>query len=63
MIAEVAAMVRPLIARDNEWQRRLLAPEFLVTAEVLHAGVTPSAERATFTLESSSGRRDVQRRR
>jgi hypothetical protein len=60
-IAEVAAMVRPLIARDNEWQRRLLAPEFLVTAEVLHGlGVTPSAERATFTLESSSGRREVQ---
>ena len=60
-IAEVVALVRPLIARDNEWQRRLMLPEFVVTAEVLHGlGVTSSAERATFTLESSSGRRDVQ---
>jgi len=58
-IAEIVAKVRPLIARDNEWQRRRMLPEFVVTAEVLHGlGVTPSAERATFTLESSSGRRD-----
>ena len=59
-IDEIAAQVRPLIARDNEWQRRLMLTEYVVTAEVLHGlGVTRGADGATFTLESASGRRDV----
>jgi hypothetical protein len=62
-IEAVAAKIRPLIARDNEWQRRMLLPEFVVTAEVLHGlGITPSADQATFTLQTAAGRRDVQLR-
>jgi hypothetical protein len=59
-IETVADRVRPLIARDNDWQRRMLLPEFIVTAEVLHGlGITANADSATFTLEAGGVRRNV----
>jgi hypothetical protein len=60
-VDDVLAAIEPLQTRDNDWSRKNLAPMFLASAEVLHGlGVTPTAERATFTFESRAGvRRDV----
>ncbi len=59
-IDEVVARVRPLITRDNEWSFRERVPYYLVCAEVLRGLGIVTEERVTFTLESASGRRDVE---
>jgi Peptidase family S41 len=60
-LAEVEALVRPLVPGDNGWSRMNLMPGYLMTAEVLHGlRVVPAVGPATFTLESRAGeRRDV----
>jgi Peptidase family S41 len=60
-LAELEALVRPLVPGDNAWSRLNLLPGYLVTAEVLHGlRVLPAVGPATFTLELRSGeRRDV----
>ena len=59
-IDEVVARVRPLITRDNEWSFRERVPYYLACAEVLRGLGIASRERVTFTLQSASGRRDVE---
>ncbi len=59
-IDEVVARVRPLITRDNEWSFRERIPYYLVCAEVLRGLGITNSERVTFTLQSASGRRDVE---
>ena len=59
-IDEVVARVRPLITRDNEWSFRERVPYYVVCAEVLRGLGIADGERATFTLESGTGRRDVE---
>jgi hypothetical protein len=60
-IADVRDTLRPLIFGDNDWTRRMHLPAYVVAAELLHGlGITRRAERATFTLETSVGRRDVE---
>jgi len=59
-IAEVVGRVRPLITRDNEWSFRERIPYYLVCAEVLRGLGIAKGERVTFTLQSASGRRDVE---
>jgi Peptidase family S41 len=55
-IADVVAKVRPLSNRDNELSLISRLPYYLLTAEVLHGlGITPTADSATFTLESHEG--------
>jgi len=60
-VDEVAALVRPLVPRDNEWSRRARLPSFIAVAEVLHGlGVTSDARSASFELELPGGaRREV----
>jgi hypothetical protein len=57
-IADVLARVKPLVPHDNEWNRRGLAPHFLLTAEVLAGlGLAGDAESARFTLQRPDGQR------
>jgi hypothetical protein len=57
-VDEVAALVRPLVTRDNESSLRLRLPEFMITGEVLHGlGIAPTAARAQLTLERPTGER------
>ena len=61
-VEEAAAVVAPVVHRDNDRQLREKLADFLVLPEVLHAsGVTRSVERATFDLELGDGsRREVE---
>ena len=44
-VDEVAALVRPLVTRDNESSLILRLPEFMITGEILHGlGIAPSAD-------------------
>ncbi len=51
-VDEVAALVRPLVTRDNESSLILRLPEFMITGEVLHGlGIAPDAARVQLTVE------------
>ncbi len=55
-IAEVEARLRPLVTRDNESSLAFGLPFYLVSAEALRGlGLTPSLERAAFTVVTGSG--------
>lgn len=55
---EVAALVRPLVTRDNESSLILRLPEFMITGEILHGlGIAPSADKVRLTLERANGER------
>jgi hypothetical protein len=57
-VEEVAALVRPLVTRDNESSLILRLPEFMIAGEVLHGlGLAPTAEEVRLTLERSGGER------
>ena len=57
---EALARVRPLISRDNEMGVRAWTPVLLTMPEVLHAiGLSADPTRATFLLETTTGRREV----
>jgi hypothetical protein len=47
-LSRVLELVRPLVPRDNEWSRRWLLPEYLVTAEVLVGVGLANVAGATF---------------
>ena len=49
-VARVLELVRPLIPRDNESGRRLLLPEYLVTAEVLRGLGIVKGDAATYSF-------------
>ena len=49
-IAEVVALVRPLVPRDNESSRRWLIPEYVTTAEVLRGLGVVEGETARFAF-------------
>jgi Peptidase family S41 len=63
-VEEVLGLVEPVMTRDNQMTLRANAQLPLATAEVLHGlGVTPTADRATFTFVLRNGRRtDVELR-
>jgi hypothetical protein len=55
-IEEVCTRIDGVISHENESQLKMLEPDFLVTAEVLHAlGVIPNPENACFVFENSEG--------
>ena len=55
---EVAALVRPLVTRDNEWSLLLRLPEFMITGEILHGlGIAPTADELKITVERPDGSR------
>ena len=55
---DVAALVRPLVTRDNDWSLLLRLPEFMITGEVLHGlGIAPTADEVRITVERSDGSR------
>ena len=57
-VDEVAALVRPLVTRDNESSLMLRLPEFMITGEVLHGlGLAPTADEVRLTVERASGER------
>jgi hypothetical protein len=57
-VEEVLRLLEPLQTRDNAMTVKATAPYLLVAAEVLHGlGLTPTADRATFTFALRSGRR------
>ena len=57
-IAEVLRLVDPLVTYDNPLSLASHRSPYLVSAEILHGvGVTPTAERATFSVEDASGTR------
>ena len=57
-VDEVAALVRPLVTRDNESSLILRLPEFMITGEVLHGlGIAPSANEVRLTVERPGGER------
>ncbi len=57
-VDEVAALVRPVVTRDNESSLILRLPEFMITGEVLHGlGLAPSADEVRLTFERSDGAR------
>lgn len=59
-VEEVAALVRPLVSRDNESSLALRLPEFMITAEVLHGlGITRDAQSAQFTFERGGEQLDA----
>jgi len=59
-LEEALARVRPLISRDNEMGVRAWTPVLLTMPEVLHAiGLSADPTRATFLLETTTGRREV----
>jgi len=58
--AEALARLAPYASADNEWSRRLLAPQLLGMAEPLMAvGLADANGRAAFTLDSGDGPREV----
>ena len=57
-VDEVAALVRPLVTRDNESSLILRLPELMVTGEILHGlGIAPSANEVRLTVERPGGER------
>ncbi len=57
-VDDVAALVRPLVTRDNESSLILRLPEFMITGEILHGlGIAASAVRGRLTLERANGER------
>ena len=57
-VDEVAALVRPLVTRDNESSLILRLPEFMITGEILHGlGLSPSADTVRLTVERAAGER------
>ena len=57
-VDEVAALVRPLVTRDNESSLILRLPEFMITGEVLHGlGIAPDAAGVRFTVKRANGER------
>ena len=55
-VAEVAALVRPLVTRDNESSLLLRLPEFMITGEILHGlGLSPGADAVRLTVERAGG--------
>ena len=57
-VEEVAALVRPLVTRDNESSLILRLPEFMITGEILHGlGLSPSADTVRLTVERMGGER------
>ncbi len=57
-VDEVAALVRPLVTRDNESSLILRLPEFMITGEILHGlGLSPSADTVRLTVERKGGER------
>ena len=57
-VDEVAALVRPLVTRDNESSLILRLPEFMLTGEILHGlGIASSAAEVGLTLERANGER------
>jgi peptidase S41-like protein len=57
-VERVLELVAPLTPSDNQWNRRGLAPHFLLTAEVLDGlGVVEGPGPATFTFERPGGER------
>jgi hypothetical protein len=57
---QAIARVGPLISRDNNMGIRAWAPVLLTMPEVLHAvGLTSDPTRATLSLETARGRREV----
>jgi hypothetical protein len=57
-VDEVAALVRPLVTRDNESSLILRLPEFMITGEVLHGlGIAATAEEVRLTVERGTGER------
>ncbi|HJU48196.1 MAG TPA: hypothetical protein VJ689_08690 [Gaiellaceae bacterium] len=50
-VARVVAAVRPLVPHDNEWSRRHLLPEWIVTQEVLQGLGIVAGRTATFSFE------------
>jgi peptidase S41-like protein len=63
-VEDVVRLLEPLMTRDNAMSLKAGLPTMLAAAEVLHGlGVTPTADRATFTFAFPSGsRRDVELR-
>jgi hypothetical protein len=63
-VEEVVRVLEPLMTRDNAMTLKVGLPATLAAAEVLHGlGVTPTADRATFTFAFPSGsRREVELR-
>ena len=53
-VARVRELVLPLIPRDNESGRRLLLPEYLVTAEVLRGLGIVNGDAATYSFTGGS---------
>jgi Peptidase family S41 len=57
-VEDVIRLVEPLMTRDNEMTLRANVLLPLATAEILHGlGVTPAADRATFTFVARNGSR------
>ena len=57
-VDEVAALVRPLVTRDNESSLILRLPEFMITGEILHGlGIAPDAARVRLIVERPNGER------
>ena len=57
-VAEVAALVRPLVTRDNESSLILRLPEFMITGEILHGlGLSRDADAVRLTVERAGGER------
>jgi hypothetical protein len=57
-LAEVLALVNPLVTYDNPLSLAAHRSPYLATAEILHGvGVTPTASSATFTVEDAAGAR------
>jgi hypothetical protein len=57
-VDEVAALVRPLVTRDNESSLVLRLPEFMLTGEILHGlGLSSTADEVRLTVERRSGER------
>ena len=59
--AEALARLAPYVAADNEWTRRLRAPELLGLAEPLKAvGLADAEGRTVLTVETGEGRREIE---
>lgn len=57
-VDDVAALVRPLVTRDNESSLILRLPEFMITGEILHGlGLSESASEVRLTVERPGGER------
>ena len=57
-VDEVAALVRPLVTRDNEQSLILRLPEFMITGEILHGlGLSETADEVRLTVERAGGER------